>query len=180
MTIFLIIVSILLWLAGLATLFRRQLLSPAFGYWGLLVLSFAHQGAYPLLPISSGMLWGWLAITVVIMMTVMLQPQSIRSESQGIGYMLGGAVTGLAVGLLGFTITPNLGMLYGIMIVAVAIGVFLGYLVFTRTPQGQNFGPSSGKFFSYLLAKGFPTAVTVMQIGVALVLAVALQKFVNP
>ena len=50
----------------------------------------------------------------------------------------------------------------------------------SHAPEGAGFGPSSGHFFNYLLAKGFPTAITVMQIGVALVLAIALQKFVNP
>ena len=171
MAVFIIILSILLWLAALAALLRRQIAAPALGYLGLLCLSFAKDGNLPLLPISPSILWGWLAMTAVVTMAVLLQPS---------GYMTGGALTGLAVGLLGFSATPDLGMLYGIMVVAVAAGVFFGFLLFSRTPRGAGFGPSSGHFFNYLLAKGFPTAITVMQIGVALVLAIALQKFVNP
>ncbi len=179
MTVFIIILSILLWLAAFAALFRRQLYAPALGYFGLLVLSFARQNGYPLLPVSDSMLWGWLAITVVVMMAVVLQPVSVRADNRGMGYMAGGAITGLAVGLLGFTFSADIGMLYAIMIVAVAAGVFLGFLLYSRTPRGAVFAPSKGMFFRYLLAKGFPTAITVMQIGVALVLAIALNKFVT-
>lgn len=180
MAIFLIIISILFWLAGLACLFSRQLLGPAFGYLGLLTLSFARQGEVPLLPISPTMLWAWLAMTIAVMVAVMLQPGATVRNRHGIGYMLGGALTGLAVGLLGFSVTADISVLYGIMIVAVAAGVFLGFLLYTRTPHGAPYGIASGRFFTYLLAKGFPTAITVMQIGVALVLTVALHTLVNP
>ena len=180
MTVVLIILSVLFWLAGLVCLFRRQLLGPAFGYLGLLTLSFARQDGVPLLPISSTMLWAWLAMTIAVMVAVMLQPAQVSRGSHGEGYMLGGAVTGLAVGLLGFTATADISLLYGIMIVAVAAGVFLGFLLYSRTPHGSAYGVQSGRFFSYLLAKGFPTAITVMQIGVALVLTVALYTLVNP
>ncbi len=180
MAVFIIILSILLWLAALAALLRRQIAAPALGYLGLLCLSFAKDGNLPLLPISPSILWGWLAMTAVVTMAVLLQPSAVRDGTEGTGYMTGGALTGLAVGLLGFSATPDLGMLYGIMVVAVAACVFFGFLLFSRTPRGAGFGPSSGHFFNYLLAKGFPTAITVMQIGVALVLAIALQKFVNP
>lgn len=180
MTAFIIILSVLLWLGALAALFRRQLYAPALGYFGLLCLSFARQGGYPLLPISGSMLWGWLAITVVVMMAVVLQPATVRADNRGMGYMTGGALTGLAVGLLGFTFSYDIGMLYAVMIVAVAAGVFFGFLLYSRTPRGVAFTPSSGMFFRYLLAKGFPTAITVMQMGIAFVLAIALNKFVNP
>ena len=53
-------------------------------------------------------------------------------------------------------------------------GVFLGFLLYTRTPQGAPVNLLSGNFFSYLLAKGFPAAITVMQLGVVLVIALAL------
>lgn len=180
MSVFLVILSSLLWLAAIAALLRRPVAAPALSYLGLLILSFAKDGNLPLLPISPVMLWAWLAMTVVVSMSVLLQPQSVRKSASGTGYMAGGAITGLAIGLLGFTLSANLGMLYGIMVVAVAAGTFLGFLLFSRTPKGTPFAPASGRFFNYLLAKGFPTAITVMQIGVALVLAIALQKFVNP
>lgn len=52
MAVFIIILSILLWLAALAALLRRQIAAPALGYLGLLCLSFAKDGNLPLLPIS--------------------------------------------------------------------------------------------------------------------------------
>lgn len=178
MAIFLLISSIVLWLASLAALFYRQLLAPALSYLGLLVLSFAHEGTVPLLPISNVLLWGWLAMTIVVMMIVLLQPSAVRASIRGEGYMAGGAITGLAIGLLGFTMSSDINMLYGIMVIAVAAGTFLGYLMYTRTPAGNALRAGSGNFFNYLLAKGFPTAITVMQLGVACVLAIALQRFV--
>ena len=60
------------------------------------------------------------------------------------------------------------------MIVSVIIGIFIGFLMYTRTPDGRPVAPGTGNFFRYLLAKGFPTAITVMQPGVVLVLTIAL------
>ena len=90
--------------------------------------------------------------------------------------MMIGALVGLAVGLLGFTVSSNISLLYSIMILAVIAGIFLGFLLYTQTPSGRPVGPGSGNFFRYLLAKGFPTAITVMQIGVVLVLIIALNN----
>ena len=59
------------------------------------------------------------------------------------------------------------------MILATVAGICLGFLLYTNTPDGRPVAPRTGHFFKYLLAKGFPTAVTVMQAGVALVLWVA-------
>ena len=180
MMVFLIILSCLLWIGGVALLFRRLSFAPAFGYLGLLTLSFAKDGGMPLLPISPSILWGWLAITAIVTLSAAMQPQGVKNERRGTGYMAVGALTGLAVGLLGFSVTADLSLLYGIMVVAVAVGVCLGFLLFTRTPHGAAFGGlRSGALRTYLPAKGFPIAITVMQIGIALVLAVALQKFVN-
>ena len=80
MAVFIIILSILLWLAALAALLRRQIAAPALGYLGLLCLSFAKDGNLPLLPISPSILWGWLAMTAVVTMAVLLQPSAVRDE----------------------------------------------------------------------------------------------------
>ena len=176
MATFLVIISIALWLAAMAALFLRPIAAPAASYAALLCLSFASRDGIPLLPIGSNLLWGWLAITVVVIMSMLMQTREMASERRGMGYMAGGALTGLAVGLLGFTSAAGLGILYGIMVISVAAGVFLGFLLFTRTPRGRSLAPGSGHFFRYLLAKGFPAAITVMQAGIALVLTVALHQ----
>ncbi len=89
------------------------------------------------------------------------------------GYITVGALAGLAVGLLGFSVTTRLGAVYAFMVLGVVAGIFFGYYIFTRTLRGRAVSLSSGHFFTYLLAKGFPVAITTMQSGVLLVLLLA-------
>lgn len=173
MSIFLLIASILLWAAALGSLPSRPLFSPGLSYLGLLCLSLCRGGdGYAWLPISSAMLISWLCITVVVMMATVLQPAAVNRQARGMAYIIGGAAVGLAIGLLGFTISASLPALYAIMMVGVAAGIFFGFLLYSRTPDGSAIGVMSGNFFRYLLAKGFPTAITVMQIGLVFVLLI--------
>ncbi len=173
MAILLIIISILLWLASGAALFRRILLAPALSYLGLLALSFAERDDAPLLPINNTILIGWLCMTLVVMLATLMQNPAVTQQRRGVGYMLAGAIVGLAIGLLGFTFTSTPAMLYATMVIATAAGTFFGFLLFSNTPDGRAVGFSSGRFFTYLMAKGFPTAITVMQAGVVLVILIA-------
>lgn len=174
MSLFLIIISCLLWIGALFALRGRQILAPALSYAALLVLSLATKNGYQVLPINATILTAWFCMTLMVMFIILLQPEPVRRQTRGTTYMTVGAVTGLAVGLLGFTITGNLSMLYAIMILGVIAGIYCGFLLYTKTPEGVPVAPGSGNFFRYLLAKGFPTAITVMQIGVALVLTIAI------
>lgn len=176
MSIFLLVVSILAWVAALVSLPTRPLYAPALSYLGLLGMSFCTTDGLQWLPVNNSMLISWLAITVVVMMATMLQPVAVRSQTRGMGYMIGGATVGLAVGLLGYTVSSSISALYAIMVLAVAAGVFFGFLMYSNTPDGRGIGLSSGNFFRYLFAKGFPTAVTVMQIGLVLVLLIAVSN----
>lgn len=176
MSVFLLVASIILWAGALATLPSRPLYSPALSYLGLLGISFCETDGVPWLPINNAMLISWLCITVVVMIATILQPPLVRQQRRGMAYIIGGALTGLAIGLLGFTVSTTISMLYGIMIIAVAAGIFFGFFVYSNTPDGRPVGIGSGKFFSYLLAKGFPTAVAVMQIGLVFVLLIALHS----
>ncbi len=178
MTATIIVFSCILWVAALALLPFRQILAPVLSFLGLLTLSFATNDAgYPLLPINNVILVGWLCMTVVVTLATLMQPAPVLSQTRGMSYILTGAIAGLAIGLLGFTVSASISMLYGIMIVAVVAGIFFGFLLYTSTPAGHPVRISSGFFFKYLLAKGFPTAISVMQIGVVLVLLVAIHNF---
>ena len=177
MTVFLIILSCVLWIAALWTLRGRQILSPALSYAGLLVLSFARSNGYQLLPINATILTSWFCMTLVVMFIVLLQPEPVRRQTRGTAYMTVGALTGLAVGLLGFTFTSRISLLYAVMVLGVIVGIYCGFLLYTKTPDGEPIRPGSGNFFHYLLAKGFPAAITVMQPGVALVLTIAINNF---
>lgn len=166
----------MLWIAAIWTLFGRQMLSPAFSYLALLSLSFAKENGLQLLPINMTILMGWLMMSLVVMFAVFLQSEPMRRQTRGIPFIVGGALVGLAVGLLGNSISSSIGMLYSIMIVATAAGIFFGFLLYTFTPAGRPVGLQSGNFFKYLLAKGFPTAITIMQLGIVLVLLIALNN----
>lgn len=172
MAIFLLIISILCWCASFVTLFYKQLLAPALSYLGLLLLSFAQEGGYPLVPVNNAILLSWLTITVVVMLAVMLQPSLTPESRSETGYMLGGALTGLAVGLLGYSYTTSVSMMYGIMVIATAAGTFFGFLVFANTLAGRKL-KAEGRFFQSLLAQGFPVAITAMQAGLPLVIIIA-------
>ena len=171
MSIFLIILSCLLWGASFVALFKRLLLAPGLSYLALVVLSMAQKDGNPLLPVNNVILISWLAITVIVMLLTLMQPPEVRSSTRGMGYLAIGAFAGLAVGLLGFSVAESVSMRYSIMVVATAAGTFLGYLMYHNTPSGRN---NSVGFLSYLLAKGFPTAITIMQAGVPLVLLLAI------
>lgn len=177
MTSFLIILSSLLWLVAILTLRGRQIMAPALSYIALVVLSMAKTKAgYTLVPVNNTILTAWFCMTLVVTLIVLLQPEPVRRQVRGTTYMTVGAITGLAVGLLGFSFTKNLSILYAIMILGVAAGIFCGFLLYTKTPEGKPVGVGSGNFFRYLLAKGFPTAITLMQLGVALVIIIAINN----
>ncbi|MDE6010618.1 MAG: hypothetical protein K2F87_04120 [Muribaculaceae bacterium] len=173
MLIFLIISSCLLWVGAFAAFPRKILLAPALSYCALLVLSFARKNGYPILPVSSGMSLSWLCITLVVMLIIVLQNPAMRAQSRGTGYMLLGAVAGMAVGLMGYTFSASLNLLYAIMLICTAIGTALGLLLFSNTPDGRLIAPGSGHFWKYLLAKGFPALITVAQLGIAGVILIA-------
>lgn len=177
MTVVAIVFSCLLYLLSIVMLPIRQLASPCCSFLGLLIMSMAKTSeGYQLLPINNSIIFGWLCITVVVSISILIQTPAMRNSSKGIWYMTGGAFAGLAIGLLGFSIASQLGLLYAIMIIAIAAGTFFGFLLYVKTPDGRKISPNSGFFFRYLLAKGFPTAITVMQIGVVLLLVVAIHN----
>lgn len=176
MVVFIIIVSILLWLGSIWCLFGRQTIAPALSYVALLVLSFATENGYQLLPINNVMLIGWLCMTLVVMLISILQPEVVRRQIRGMAFIVGGGVVGLAVGLLGFTVTSMIDTRYAFMILAVIIGIALGFLLYSNTPDGRPIRIGSRNFFQYLLAKGFPTAITLMMMGVALVLVITIKN----
>lgn len=174
MMIFLIILSILLWIAAFVAFPRKIVCSPLFSFLALLMLSLAMTGeGYPIVPLSSGMTISWLSITLVVTAIIVLQNPAIRQQSRGTLYVLLGALAGMAVGLLGYTFSASLNLLYGIMIVATAAGAALGLLIFSNTPEGRPIAPGSGNFLKYLLAKGFPALITVAQLGIACVILIA-------
>ncbi|MDE6811881.1 MAG: hypothetical protein K2J15_05965, partial [Muribaculaceae bacterium] len=152
---------------------KRILLGPALSFCALLVLSFAKKDGYPLFHLTGGMQLSWLVITLLVMMIIMMQNPAIRQQSRGVVYMEVGSIAGLAVGLLGFSLTSNMSLLYALAVIGIALGIFLGFLMFTNTPDGRDVSIPSGRFFKYLLAKGFPVLVTAAQLSIPAVILIA-------
>lgn len=165
MSITLLILSIVFFAGSFAMLFIRDMLAPVSGFLGLLFMWLSNA-----LPLNSTIIIMWLCISVLVTCVPMLQTQTLRRVKAGIAYMTAGAFTGMAVGLLGVTFASTVSMLYDVMIVATAAGTFFGFMLFTNTPAGKGYSFSTGRFFSYLLAKGFPIAITVMETGIVLTL----------
>lgn len=168
--------SALLLIGAIFCLYGRQAIAPALSYLSLLSLSFISENGYQVLPLNNTILMGWLCMTVVVMFTVILQPEPVRRQTRGMTYFIVGGLAGLAIGLLGFSFCSSISLRYSCMALGVLAGVFLGFLLYSRTPEGRAVRPGSGNFFRYLLAKGFPTALTLIMPGVALVLLVALKN----
>ena len=159
-----------MFLIGLICIPYRLVVAPCSSFLGLLILSMGRTSeGFPMLPLGSGLILGWLFMSVFITVLTLCQPAPIRNTRKGMFYYLGGAITGLAIGLLGFTISELPGARYAIMIVATAVGTFLGAMMYASTPDGKNVSLTSGHFFNYFFAKGFPTAISVMQMGTVLV-----------
>lgn len=171
MSILLIILSIAFYLASIFLLLKKQLIAPIASFLGLLMMSLSET-----LPINNTMLTGWLCMTLIVMAATYMQPVAIQQQTRGMGYMTIGAFAGMTVGLVAFTVSSVPSLLNGFMILGTLAGTFFGYLLFTRTPDGRQVGIGTGNFFKYLLAKGFPTAITIMQIGIMLVVAIALNN----
>lgn len=176
MTVFLIILSAVLWILSILSLYGRQVIAPALSFLALLAISFASENGFPLLPINWTIITGWLCLTLVVTFATILQPEPVRRQTRGMSFMIAGGLTGLAVGLLGFSFTSSLSLLYSCMILATVIGITFGFLIYTNTSSGRPVRPGSGNFFRYLLAKGFPTAITLMMLGVVLVLLIAVKN----
>lgn len=165
-----IIFASILYLLGVFFIPRRIVASPACCFLGLLILSMGKTAeGYPMLPLGNSLILGWLFMAVLVTILTLCQPPAIRKVNKGMMYYLVGSLTGLAIGLLGFTFTNTPGGRYVVMIVCVASATLLGGLIYARTPDGAPVAPASGRFFSYLFAKGFPVAISIMELGTPLV-----------
>lgn len=104
--------------------------------------------------------WG-MAVAVVVIIDS-LQPRSLARCANGMAYIGGGAVVGMAVGM------TTLAYLW--MAVGAAVGALAGGFAYSRTPAGRPLAFPSARFFHYLCAKGLPAVVTATIIGIALTL----------
>lgn len=169
MDIIIIILAVLLYAASAVLLYRKEVLGPAAALLGLCAVFWYHSlEAYGGVPMADSTLITWFIMTLIVTIASAMQPPALMAQRRGMTHMILGGVCGLAAGLLCFAITLDLSAINMIMKFTIAAGVFAGYYLFTKTPDGARLQDTRSRFFSYLLAKGFPVAIAIMMLGVPL------------
>lgn len=154
-----IIGNLLLAYATVAIFFPRMLAAiPAF-----LGMTLLWLGNCIYLPVSNIIFWG--VATILVVVNHYLLPQAIRNTRAGVGYIAGGALVGLSVGL---TLLDRASLVGGAV-----LGAVLGAIAFSRTAAGRPMDFPSSKFFNYLGAKGIPAVVALSMVGISLAVLIA-------
>lgn len=172
MTAILLIIGFMLWIVAIMALWKRPAAGPAASFVALMTVSFAKEGGYPIVPVNNTMTLTWLAMTVIVVCATYLQSRDLRSDSRGVAYGVVGAITGMAIGLAFIGSASSSSTAYATMITATAAGTILGLILYSSTPRGRFMALGSGQFLNRLSSKGFPIAITVMQLGMAILLAI--------
>lgn len=172
MTATLLIIGLLIWIVAIVALWRRPAAGPAASFVALMIVSFAKEGSYPIVPVNNAMTLTWLAMTLIVVCATYLQPAEVRNDSRGVAYGVVGAFTGMALGLAFLGSVASSSAAYATLIIAIAAGTILGLLLYSSTPRGRFMSIGSGLFLNRLSSKGFPIAITMMQLGMAILLAI--------
>jgi hypothetical protein len=178
MAIFLLIISLLLFAASIASTLRKPTLSPVLAFVGLTAIWLSD-----LLPLNGHIIITWLCIVAIVTAIQAMdgRSKSLPAANRQRAYILAGAVCGMILSLACVSIAATIGTLYGIMVVATAAGAFLGSLLYSNTPEGKKAAPiASATFLERILTLSFPIAITIMQIGICAIIAVELYEFSNP
>lgn len=152
MSVTLVILSIVFLAVSLGLCFVPKYPAVLFAYVGMLL---GHFSGYMPVMWSTLLFWG-IATLIVVMLTVML-PREVVKMRNGLGYISGGSLVGMMLGLL-------LGE--SAMIVGAAVGSFLGCLAYSRTPAGRGLKFPSNQFTQYMGAKGLPVIITMCIVGI--------------
>ena len=108
-------------------------------------------------PFTVGTMIFWGVAVVIVFVNRCLLPAYIRNSTRGLGYIGGGALVGMALGLTLYTAAT--------VIIGAVIGSFLGAIAYTRTSRGAALEFPTSKFFNYLGAKGIPAVIAASMCG---------------
>ena len=108
-------------------------------------------------PFTDGTMIFWGAAVVIVMVNRYLMPAFVRNSTRGLGYIGGGAIAGMAVGLTMYRAASVIG--------GAIVGAFLGAVAYSRTKSGATLEFPTSKFFNYLGAKGLPAVLTASMAG---------------
>lgn len=149
-----IIFSSIAAIAAIVEMFRRKIWAPGIAWVGLLVLFFAPANVP-----TTGTILFWLIAGMIATGINALLPKPVADSSVGVGYIAGGALAGMFVGIV---------MSQAAMIIGAVAGAFIGAFAFSRTPSGMQIRFPFSKFFNYTCAKGLPAIVTVCICGITI------------
>lgn len=99
----------------------------------------------------------WAIVTAIVFANNRMLPRFVRESRRGVGYIAGGAIAGMAVGLTFYRPAS--------VILGSAFGAIIGAVAYARTDRGKVLDFPHVKFFNYLGAKGIPATVTSSMIG---------------
>jgi len=139
--IILAIFAFLLLLTGLAGSVIPILPGPPLSFVGLLLLQWSGYGGF-----TSGFLWLWAAITVVVSVADYFLPALMTRRFGGSRSATIGSILGLLVGLFFF---PPAGLIIGPF-----LGALAGELIHNQTDSGKALSVAFGAFFAFIFGTG--------------------------
>jgi len=153
-----IIVTILAFLClivGLIGSVVPVLPGPPLSYVGLLLLQWSGYGGF-----SSGFLWLWAAITVVVSIIDYFLPVLMTQQFGGSRSATIGSILGLIVGLF---FIPPIGMIIGPF-----LGALAGEIIHNRTDSAKAFRVALGAFLAFIFGTGLKLIVTAIMMFYAI------------
>ena len=109
-------------------------------------------------PFTDGTMIFWGAAVAIVVINRYMLPSYIRDSRRGVGYIGGGALAGMAVGLTMYTAATVIG--------GSILGALLAAIAYTRTERGKVLEFPTIRFFNYLGSKGIPAVMTASMAGI--------------
>ena len=118
--------------------------------------------------VSMLVFWG-VAALLALALCFML-PRSIARSTRGLGYIAGGTLAGLFIGVL---ISPSW------LVAGAVVGAMAGGMAYALTPAGRILRFPSAGFLNYLCAKGLPAVVSLSLATLTVVHAIIILNLVR-
>ncbi|MGM9803003.1 MAG: hypothetical protein ACI308_02380 [Muribaculaceae bacterium] len=151
----LLILGLISLLAALLLVFKPKFPGAVAAYIAVFLL---HASTHIYLTTSTLVFWA--CATVIVAVLHYLQPKGEPKESRASNLYIGlGGIAGLMAGL---AIDAR------VMILGVIVGVFLGLIAYTRTPNGRWLKFPTFTFIQYFCAKALSAIVAIAIVGLAI------------
>lgn len=147
-----LIVTIILAVITVITMFIPRLPSCVFGYATMWAFQMCCGIEFKMITL---IFWGVAVVFVVA--NTMLLPDMVRFSRRGLGYIAGGALVGMALGLTMYRAATVIG--------GSILGALMGAIAYSRTSNGKVLEFPTVKFFNYLGAKGIPAVMSASMVG---------------